>query len=146
MAQAIRIPPIEGRSESFYQQKTLGQIKDDAYPGPLACPGLSPGQAAEDVVTSQISELKSLVSGLLLSQQVLIEMLVRNDAIGYHQARAALDDALGILRKSPSAPLAALRPLERALGLLDELHRPLGVGERPRAVDWRAELQRIQGD
>ncbi|WP_162915141.1 hypothetical protein [Desertibaculum subflavum] len=89
-----------------------------------------------------MSELKSLLSGLLLSQQVMIEMLVRNDAIGYHQARAALDDALGALRKPP----AALRPLERALALLDDLHRPLGSGERPHAADWKAELTRIQGD
>lgn len=97
-------------------------------------------------MTSQVSELKSLISGLLLSQQVMIEMLVRNDAIGYHQARAALDDALGALRKPPSAPAAALRPLERALALLDDLHRPLGSGERPHAADWKAELTRIQGD
>lgn len=97
-------------------------------------------------MTSQTSELKSLVSGLLLSQEVLIEMLVRNDAIGYHQTRAALQAALAALREPPAPPLAAIWPLERALTLLDDLHRPLGSGERPHAVDWKAELQRIQGD
>lgn len=97
-------------------------------------------------MTSQVGELKSLVSGLLLSQQVLVEMLVRNDVIGYPQARSALENALVALRKPPAAASAAIRPLERALAILDDLHRPLGSGERPHAVDWKAELNRIQGD
>lgn len=87
---------------------------------------------------------QALLQGLLLSQQVLIEALVRSDAIGYPRARAALNEALTALGRPPSAPAEILRPLQSALELLDQLHRPLGPGERPATVDWHAELKRIQ--
>lgn len=87
---------------------------------------------------------QALLQGLLLSQQVLIEALVRTDAIGYPQARTALNEALTELGRQPSAPAEAMRPLRAALELLDQLHRPLGPKERPKTVDWRAELKRLQ--
>lgn len=88
-------------------------------------------------------EAKALIAGLILSQQVLLEALVRQDAIGYHQVRKTLDDAaqaIGPLAEDkPEAGLA----LRTMLDVLDDQHRPLGPEEKPHAVDWAARLRAL---
>jgi hypothetical protein len=103
-------------------------------------------QVEEMMDDSEIQNAKALVAGLLLSQQVLVEALVRQDAIGYHQLRETLAAAVEALE-----PLAASTPgagvaLAAMLDVLDEQHRPLGPDERPHAVDWGERLQALLQD
>jgi len=85
--------------------------------------------------------LADVVSGLLLTQKVVLEALIRTDAVSYHQAKDALDGVLTALEQNGGSA-AAKYPAEELLRLIDEIHRPLGAGEKPKAVDWAAELSR----
>ena len=85
--------------------------------------------------------LADVVSGLLLTQKVVLEALIRADAVSYHQAKESLDGVLAALEQNGGSA-AAKYPAEELLRLIDTLHRPLGAGEKPQPVDWAAELSR----
>lgn len=85
--------------------------------------------------------LTDVVSGLLLTQKVLLEAMIRADAINYHQAKEALEGVLAALEQNGGSA-AAKYPAQELLRLIDDLHRPLGTGEKPKPVDWAAELTR----
>ena len=87
-------------------------------------------------------ELRSLVSGLMLSQQVLLEALLRHDAIGYHQLRETLADALAALESAGDVDAQALRPLHLQLELMDATHQPRRPEEKRPVLDWQDVLRR----
>ena len=87
-------------------------------------------------------ELRSLISGLMLSQQVLLEALLRHDAIGYHQLRETFADALANLETSEVAKEVALRPLRQQLELMNAMHQPVRLDEKRPSVNWQDVLQR----
>lgn len=100
-------------------------------------------QMETDMSERASDEAKALIAGLILSQQVLLEALVRQDAIGYHQVRTTLDDAMQAIE-----PVAGERPgaglaLRTMLDVLDDQHRPLGPEEKPHAVDWAERLRAL---
>jgi len=81
------------------------------------------------------------ITGLLLAQYALLEAMVRHDAIGYHQVRETLADALATLTASKQVGEPVLRPLRQLLTMLDELHKPANLKEgRPR-LDWQRVLE-----
>jgi hypothetical protein len=67
--------------------------------------------------------------------------MIRADAVNYHQARQALEGVLTALDQNGGST-AAKHPAQELLRLIDDLHRPLGAGEKPKPVDWAAELAR----
>jgi len=75
-------------------------------------------------------------AGLLLAQQVVLEALVRHDAIGYHQLHETLQQALQQLQARGEVPPSVLAPLQQVLAALDRQHRPRPAGEPPEAIDW----------
>jgi len=85
--------------------------------------------------------LADVVSGLLLTQKVVLEAMIRADAVSYHQAREALGAALAALERNGGSA-AAKHPAAELLRMIDEIHRPLGPGETPKPVDWAVELAR----
>ena len=87
------------------------------------------------------AELRSLISGLMLSQQVLLEALLNHDAIGYHQLRETLSQALTGLEKS-EADAVALRPLRQQLELMDAVHQPSAPGDKRPVMNWQDVLDR----
>jgi hypothetical protein len=87
------------------------------------------------------SEVVSELAGLLLAQQVLIEALVQHDAVGYHQLRDTLAQALAALDAEEGVEAEMLNPLRRQLALLDASHRPIEPGVEPGGRDWRLLLR-----
>lgn len=82
------------------------------------------------------SEVHAQLAGVLPAQYVLLEALVRHDAIGYHQLRETLADALETLTASGRASRPTLQPLRRLLASLDELHKPADPTESRPRLDW----------
>lgn len=85
---------------------------------------------------------RTLLAGVVLLQQVILELLIRQDAVGYPQAREFLASVENRLAQGAGLAPDLLRPLRSAIDVMDELHRPLGPGERPRAPDWLDHLRR----
>lgn len=83
-----------------------------------------------------VATRESELQGLLLGQHVLVEALVRHDAIGYHQLRQTLQEALAALAASTEVDEGALRPLRQLLESLDSRHRPVPPGEGRPPTDW----------
>jgi|GEM_PF-4892455 len=87
-------------------------------------------------MTDQPSETAVSAAGLMLAQQVLLEALVRHDAVGYHQLRETMQQALEQLQARGETPAAVLQPLQQMLAALDRQHRPRDPGEPRTALDW----------
>lgn len=83
-----------------------------------------------------------LLAGVVLLQQIILELLIRQDAVGYPQAREFLAGVAGRLDQTPGLPPDLLRPLRAAIDLIDEAHRPREPNERPHAPDWVDQLRR----
>jgi hypothetical protein len=86
--------------------------------------------------------IRPLLAGVVLLQQIILELLIRQDAIGYHQAREFLVSAAGVFEQARGIPAEAVKPLRAAIDMLDDLHRPLPAGEHPHAPNWLDQLRR----
>ncbi len=83
------------------------------------------------------TDLETRLTGIVLAQQVLVEALVRHDAIAYHQMRETMAQALATLESAEGVNDAVLAPLRGQLALLDAAHQPVEPGAAPRVRDWR---------
>jgi hypothetical protein len=88
-------------------------------------------------------ETKALLSGVILLQQAMIEGLVRHDTIGYPQTRETLEEAIKALEEGEVVDEKVFLPLRETIAMLDDLHRPLELGERPHPVNWPDQLRRL---
>ncbi len=85
-------------------------------------------------------EIVSLLRGLLLSQEVIVEALLSHDTIGFHQLKQSLEEALTALEATEQKiDPAALVPLERLLSLVERLHGPRAPGQTREKANWVAE-------
>lgn len=80
-------------------------------------------------------DISQRIDGLALTQSILIEALLRYDAIGYHQLKDTLAEALGALAASGRVAEPSLRPLRRLLERLELTHGPLDRGARRQRFD-----------
>lgn len=85
---------------------------------------------------------RPLLAGVVLLQQMILELLIRQDSIGYHQAREFLAQAAAAFDRTRGVPPETLKPLRAAIDMLDDLHRPLGPDEQPHAPNWLDQLRR----
>lgn len=91
----------------------------------------------------EMQDTRALVSGIMFAQKALIELLIRSDALSYHQARDTLQSVLTALKDSEEEVDArTLRPVEDLLRFVSDVHRPLEVGQKPEAANWPKELAR----
>ena len=86
--------------------------------------------------------LEWLLAGMLVTQQVVLDALIREGAIGYHQLREALLDAEGQIEKSGDADAEhALAPLRKVLHAIDTLHAPHAKEAATPERDWALSLR-----
>lgn len=91
-------------------------------------------------------ELQAEIAGLLLAQYVLLEALVRHDALPYHQVRETLSDALGTLTATGEVGEPVLRPLHRLLDTLDQTHKPATLKAGRPHLDWLQVFERCSAE
>ena len=89
--------------------------------------------------------LETLLAGMLVAQQVVLDALIREGAIGYHQLRETLLDAESQLsaRGNEDAALA-IEPLRKVLHAIDTLHAPHSKESATPARDWKRSLRDAQ--
>jgi hypothetical protein len=93
----------------------------------------------------KVAQLEALISGLLVVQQVTLNALIRNNAIGYPQLREALKEALEQVEKpGVVAHAAAVTPLRKALHSIDILNAPHGRDAPTTAPDWSRAMRDAQ--
>lgn len=91
----------------------------------------------------ETQNVRALIAGILIAQKALVELLIRSDALSFHQARDTLQGALTSLKSSEEdIDAVTFRPMEDLLRFIDDVHRPLDVGQKPEAANWPAELAR----
>ena len=80
---------------------------------------------------------EALLMGLMASQQVVLDALIRDSAIGYHQVREALENAVVQLEAAePEVDPICLLPFTKLLASINALHAPHPPGAETRSPDW----------
>ena len=93
----------------------------------------------------KVQHLEALISGLLVMQQVTLDALIRQNAIGYHQVRQALSEALAQIEKpGVAAHPSAVAPLKKMLHSIDILHAPHKREAPTTAPDWSRAMRDAQ--
>lgn len=94
---------------------------------------------------TKVAQLEALISGLLVVHQVTLNALIRQNVIGYHQVREALNEALAQVEKEGvAAHPSAVVPLRKLLHSIEILHAPHPRGVAAPAPDWSRALRDAQ--
>ncbi len=85
--------------------------------------------------------VEARLAALTVVNKVLLEMLIRADAVSYHQVDAALESVLSALGPTQTSTASSARAtLEDLKRFVEFAHQPRALGEGARSVDWSAEV------